>query len=377
MSKLQKYILSTLIGPFFAITIGLSLLAIFTQSLTQLDLLIERGQSPITILNISILATPQFLAIVAPIAIFATTIMVYGRLYTENEIVVAFAGGQSTWNVAVPILRLATFVAFCVLIINAFVQPITYKIMREKLFSIRSDIATTLVREAQFRQPIDGLTIYTRQIEAGGNMNGLLISDNRDKNMPVTYVAQTGGIVKINNQPAISMKNGTVQRRDENGNPEIIGFSQFIMELGGFVTEERELFFKPQDRFTQDLFDRDRTHYWDRDHKGDLLAEGHRRFASPLNAIACAFLGLYAILGGAFSRRGYGEQILRASIGVLLLLLAQTALQGVFSKNSSLNFLQYLIPIGTIIYINSKMKMLSNKYENASIFKNKLSVIGA
>ena len=50
MLKIQKYILGLLIGPFLAITIGLSLLALITQSLTQLDLIVERGQSPFTIL---------------------------------------------------------------------------------------------------------------------------------------------------------------------------------------------------------------------------------------------------------------------------------------------------------------------------------------
>lgn len=359
MSKLQRYFLLSLIGPFLAVSIGLSFLALFTQSLTQLDLLIERGQSPLTILNISLLATPQFLAIVAPIAIFATTILVYGRLYSENEIVVAFAGGQSTWDVSVPILRLASFVALIILMINSFVQPVTYQLMREKLFAIRSDIATTLVREGQFRQPINGLTIYTRQIMPNGDMNGLIISDQRIASSPVTFVAKTGGIVKLNGEPAISMTNGSVQRKNSDGKTELIGFTQYVMELGGFEVEEKDLFFKPQDRYTNDLFDRDRTHYWDREHKSELLAEGHRRFASPLNAIACAFLGLYAILGGAFSRRGYGGQILRTSIGVLILLLAQTALQSVFAKNSSLNLFQYLIPIGTSLFIMNKMGMLN------------------
>ncbi len=368
MTKLQKYFLISLIGPFLAISFGLSFLALFTQSLTQLDLLIERGQSPLTILSISILATPQFLAIVAPIAIFATTILVYGRLYSENEIVVAFAGGQSNWNVSVPILRLASLVALSVLFINSFIQPISYQKMREKLFAIRSDIATTLVREGQFRQPINGLTIYTRQILPNGDMNGLIISDQRNINAPVTFVSQTGGIVKLNGQPAISMTNGSVQRVNNEGKTELIGFTQYIMELGGFDTEEKELFFKPQDRFTQDLFDRDRTHYWDRDHKSELLAEGHRRFASPLNSIACAFLGLYAILGGAFSRRGFGGQILKSSIGVLLLLLAQTGLQSVFDKNSALNIFQYLIPIATSLYIMKKLGMIENLSSNN--FKN-------
>ena len=53
MTKLQRYFFFLLITPFLMITIGLALLGILTQSLTQLDLLIERGQSPFVLLYIS------------------------------------------------------------------------------------------------------------------------------------------------------------------------------------------------------------------------------------------------------------------------------------------------------------------------------------
>ncbi len=360
MLKIQKYILMVSLGPFIAITTGLALLALFTQSLTQLDLLIERGQNPLTILSISALATPQFMAVVAPIAIFATIVMVYGRLYSENEIVVGYAGGLSIWQVCQPMIRLATIVAVITLFINLFIQPLSYQTMRAKIFAIRSDVATTLVREAQFREPIKGLTIYTRKIEPGGDMGGLVISDNRNPNSPVSYVAQTGSVVKIQGIPAISMKDGAVHRLNSKGLPEIIGFTQYVMELSGFQIEERELFYKPPDRYTQDLFFPDKTNYWDRAHKGELLAEAHRRFSSPLNSIACAMLALWAILGGEFSRRGFGRQILNASIGMLMLLLAQSGLQGVYADNIGLNIIQYIIPIGTIIFLATKMGMLKS-----------------
>ena len=360
MLKIQKYILMVSLGPFIAITSGLALLALFTQSLTQLDLLIERGQNPLTILSISALATPQFMAVVAPIAIFATIVMVYGRLYSENEIVVGYAGGLSIWQVCQPMIRLATIVAIVTLFINLFIQPLSYQTMRAKIFAIRSDVATTLVREAQFREPIKGLTIYTRKIDPGGDMGGLVISDNRNPTSPVSYVAQSGSVVKIQGIPAISMKDGAVHRLNAKGQPEIIGFTQYVMELSGFQMEERELFFKPPDRYTQDLFFPDKTNYWDRSHKGELLTEAHRRFSSPLNSIACAMLALWAILGGEFSRRGFGRQILNASIGMLMLLLAQSGLQGVYADNPGLNILQYLIPIGTIIFLARKMGMLKS-----------------
>ena len=201
MLKIQKYILGLLIGPFLAITIGLSLLALITQSLTQLDLIVERGQSPFTILSISILSTPQFMAVVAPVALFASAILVYGRLYSENELVVAFASGMSVWKIAEPLVRLASVVALFVLMIGVYVQPYTYRLMREKLFAIRSDIATTLVKEGQFRESVKGVTIYTRKIDQDGALRGILIADTRNKDKSFSSELKPSSVITYCEKP--------------------------------------------------------------------------------------------------------------------------------------------------------------------------------
>ena len=360
MIKLQRYILGLLIGPFLAITIGLSLLALLTQSLTQLDLIVERGQSPLTILSISILSTPQFMAIVAPIALFAAAILVYGRLYSENEIVVAFGSGISIWKIAEPLLRLAAFVALIVLLVNVFVQPNSYRLMREKLFAIRSDIATTLIKEGQFRKPVDDVTIYTRKVESNGALRGLLISDTRNKERPVTYTANIGGIVKMNGVPAITLKDGSVHAKDSAGRPILYGFSQYVITLEGFSSDDRNLFYKPADRFTPDLFRPDMTHNWDRANKGELLVEAHRRFSSPLNSIATALLGFFAIFGTSFSRRSYSLHIAKASAIALLMLLSQAGLESIMEESAALNIIQYLIPLGVCFYVVKRLGLFVN-----------------
>lgn len=360
MKKLQNYILLQLLAPFAAITIGLSAIALLTQSLTNLDLLIERGQSPWTLLSISLMGMPQFMAIVAPISLFVTIANVYGRLYSENEIVVAFSGGQSKFDVALPAIRLSVIVALCILFINVFVQPISYQAMRSKLFSIRTDIATTLVRESQFRAPVDGLTIYARKISNDGTMQGLMISDSREPNKPTIFVAESGGVVKISGRPAISLRNGSVHSRKDNNNVDILGFSQYVVELSGFGFEVGEFMFKSPDRNTWDLFKPDRTSYWDDTNFGKLLAEGHRRFSSPLYSIVCTILALFAILGSEYSRRGYSNRVGKYAAYAIIFLLIGSAILGTIEKSATLNWIQYLIPIGGILYFSAKLDFFKN-----------------
>ena len=44
MNKLQRYYFGQLVPVFLLIMVGLTLIALLTQSLSQLDLLFERGQ---------------------------------------------------------------------------------------------------------------------------------------------------------------------------------------------------------------------------------------------------------------------------------------------------------------------------------------------
>lgn len=345
MYRLQQYVFRQLLAPFAVILAGLTLVAMLTQSLSQMDLLLERGQSPLTLLSISALAAPQFMAVVAPIALFAAVCVTYNRLHLDNELVIGSAAGLGNGVLAEPALRLAVMAMLGVLAVNLFVQPFTYREMRDRLFEIRSDLATTLVREGQFRAPIEGLTIYAQRVDRGGGMTNLLISDQRIPGQTITYVAREGAIVRVEGQPGISMRDGSVQQRLPTGEVDMVGFSTYVLELGGFAAAGEAVLYKPSDRYLHELFQPDMTSYWDRSHGGELTAEGWKRLASPFLSLAAVLLALVAVLGGAFSRKGYNDRIGIASIQMVGLLLVALAAFPAFEDAPELSPLQFVIPL--------------------------------
>ena len=345
MYRLQQYLFRQLLAPFAVILAGLTLVAMLTQSLSQMDLLLERGQSPLTLLSISALAAPQFMAVVCPIALFAAVCVTYNRLHLDNELVIGSAAGLGNGVLAEPALRLAVMAMLGVLAVNLFVQPFTYREMRDRLFEIRSDLATTLVREGQFRAPIEGLTIYAQRVDRGGGMTNLLISDQRVPGQTITYVAREGAIVRVEGEPGISMRDGSVQQRLPSGEVEMVGFSTYVLELGGFAAAGETVLYKPSDRYLHELFQPDMTSYWDRTHGGELVAEAWKRLASPFLSLAAVLLALVAVLGGAFSRKGYNDRIGIASIQMVGLLLVALAAFPAFEDAPELSPLQFAIPL--------------------------------
>lgn len=355
MNKLQRYYFAQTLPLFLLIMAGLTLVALLSQSLSQLDLLFERGQSAGTFLGISLLATPQIMAVIVPIGLFAAVTSSYSRMHQDNEVITAYASGWTPWQVASPAFRLAIIATVIALLINIFVQPLALREMRERLFAIRSDFASMLVREGEFRSATEGLMIYAQKIERTGVMTGMMISDTKNRDAPVVFVAQTGQITKLDSGPIIQLKNGSIQRKLANGDLDIVGFSTYVFELKGFADQNLELFYKPSDRFMPELIKPDMNNYWDKEHVGDLYTEASRRLASPLLCLAAVSLALFAVLGGPYSRHGYSRRIGVASAGLVVLLLAFSGILPAASNQPILGIGLFVLPLAVLFFTTRNM----------------------
>jgi lipopolysaccharide export system permease protein len=285
------------------------------------------------------------MAVVCPIALFAAVVATYNRLHLDNELVIGSAAGLSPWTLAEPAVRLSVLAMVAVLAVNLFVQPASYREMRDRLFEIRSDLATTLVREGQFRTPINNLTIYTQRVDRSGGLTNLVVSDSRNPADLITYVAREGAVVRVEGQPAISMRNGSLQRRTAAGGIEMVGFSTYVLELGEFGGAPEAVLYKPSDRYLHELFSPDLTSYWDRTHGGELAAEAWKRLSSPLLGLAAVLIALTCVIGTTFSRKGYGRQIAGASAQLVVLLLMSAAAFTLAEDNPALAPLQLAVPL--------------------------------
>ena len=102
MRLIDRYLLRQLLGPTLLATLALSAVALLSQSLSTLDLIVNQRQSAWVFVKITLLAMPQLVNMILPIALFVSALVALNRLHTEQEIVVCFAGGMSRWRVISP-----------------------------------------------------------------------------------------------------------------------------------------------------------------------------------------------------------------------------------------------------------------------------------
>ena len=84
MRTLDRYIFRQLILPVGGAVAALTAIALLSQSLTQFDLVVERGQNAWTFVKITLLSLPQLAGLIFPIALFVGTLVALTRMQGEH-----------------------------------------------------------------------------------------------------------------------------------------------------------------------------------------------------------------------------------------------------------------------------------------------------
>src|SRR3982750_2729981 len=134
MRLIDRYLLRQRRGPVVLATLALTAVALLSQSLAGLDLIVNQRQSALVFLKVTLLYMPALINLILPIAVFVAALVAMNRLHTEQEVVVCFASGMSRWRVISPAMRLACTAAFLALLVNLFVSPAAYRALRPGLF---------------------------------------------------------------------------------------------------------------------------------------------------------------------------------------------------------------------------------------------------
>jgi lipopolysaccharide export system permease protein len=345
MRLLDRYLFRQLLGPTLLATLALGTVGVLSQSLEALDVIIKQGQSAFVLAEITLLAMPQLLAMVLPIAIFVAGLVALNRLHTEQEIVVCFASGMSRWRVIAPAMRLAVGAALITLVVNLWIAPLCERAMRVELFKIRTDLAASLVEPGQFTEPSPGLTVYAQDAAQDGTLRNLFVLKEKVGGGDTTFIAASGKLGKRNGAPVLTMRNGSSQEFSKAGVLNYLKFDEYTFDLSDFMSAKDAVTYKVPDRYLHELLYPDLTQAWERQNRVKMLAEANARLATPLYTIAFMAMALAAVIGGPFSRLGYARRIVAVGAAAGLARILGVGAQALCDSAVWANVLQYAIPL--------------------------------
>lgn len=345
MTLLQRYVWRQALWPLLIALCALAVLALLTQSLSTIDLIVENRQSALVFLKVTVLALPQLIAIILPLAVFMAILYALNRLNVDSELVVAKATGVSPAQIASPALRLATMAMIVHLVFNLLIQPLSFRQMRETLLQVRTDLASQMLRPGEFITPTPGLTVYAREILQSGEMADVMIYDERSGLEPLTHAARRGRIIRDGGQTLLALTDGNIQTLTETGSMDLIKFERHVIDLSEIMAMDTTLRLKTSDRFLHELLRPDKRELANKKVYNTLLAEGHARLSAPIYNIALALLALAFLVRGEYQRMGYGRKIAICAVVGFVIRLSGFALTAAAEGDPALNVAQYGLPI--------------------------------
>src|SRR6516165_8311633 len=197
MKRLDRYILRQCFAVMIFVTAALSAAIWLAQSLRLIDLIVNRGLSIEIFLYLAALILPRFLDIVLPIGVFIAVLFTFNRLSAESELVVMRSAGLSHLALAKPVLILAGIGFLILMSLSAYFLPASNRAFKDLQFEIRNRFVSSLLQEGTFTTIADKLTIYIRSRNDSGEVIGLMINDSRDRQKPVTILAERGAFVEM------------------------------------------------------------------------------------------------------------------------------------------------------------------------------------
>ncbi|MEA3296242.1 MAG: LptF/LptG family permease [candidate division Zixibacteria bacterium] len=193
MKILNRYILKEHIGPFFFAFFTITFLMIIDLIPKIIDHVIDKDLEISVVLEVVALNLAWMLALSVPMAVLVATLMVFGRLTSDCEIIAIKASGINLLRIFLPLLLTAGMITVGMIQFNDKILPDLNKRSRLLWGDISAMRPMLAFRSGMFISDIPGYLVLIDKIDHATSMvEGIRITDVRDHKKPSILVAEHG-----------------------------------------------------------------------------------------------------------------------------------------------------------------------------------------
>ena len=377
MDLFSRYVLKQVSNALVMILGSLTAIVWIATSLKQVEGL---SGGFFLFIKMTTLAMPQAMAIVAPIAFLIACLYSLNKLNLDSELIIMTASGATVWRFIMPYAVLGLIVSFIILINNLFIQPASLQQLRTYITQVRADLISHVLQAGKFSSPTGKMTFHIREREKNGDLLGMLVGDERDPKVQLTYLAERGKMIKLNGNVYLKMTNGHIHRKLADKNDvQIVKFDQYIFDLTEFgQAKGGKSLYKTNAQYLDGLFNPPEHVKNNPKLMGRVRAEIHNRFSGAIYPLFFAFLAV-AALGVARSTRQNSSKLLIIGfcIGILARMGGLAGINLLKAQPWAL-WIVYGVPLGgmllCMLYIWRNMAPeIFNKFIPSNLFRLKVS----
>ncbi len=189
---LDRYILGSHIGPYFFALSVITFVFVMDFIIRWIGKFIANGVKLPVVLEFFILSLGHMFALIIPMAVMPATLMAFGQLASENEVIAMRASGVSLYRMLRPVVAAALVMGIGMIFYNDLLLPESNHRLANLMIDIGRMKPTLEIRENIFNDAIDGYTILVREKnDRTGEVGGVQIYERKGA-APKTIIAEGG-----------------------------------------------------------------------------------------------------------------------------------------------------------------------------------------
>ena len=298
MKILRNYILAEFFTPFFSCLISLIFMMLLGRGLVQMaDLIFNKDVDIVLILKLLFYSFPYLLTFIIPISVLVASILTFGKLSFDNEIMAIRASGVSVLRIVMPLI-----VSVCILCLSTFllsdqVASVSLHAYRNLLTQIGIESPQAALEEGVFIKKFKNFVIFIYEIDKN-KLKGIRIYQPQEGKPTRTIIAQKGELISIPEMGMIKLKliHGVSDEPDpkDPGKLYKLNFRTYDLPLNiANMKQSGEVSKKPKDMMVRELRDEiERLGKEGIKATYPLSAEIHNKIAMSFSSLAFLLIGI-------------------------------------------------------------------------------------
>ena len=360
---------------YFTVTLFALAAVVWTvQAVNYLDLVTEDGHAFITYFYYSLLTLSKVLTKLIPFCFLTAIILTIIKFERDNELIVLWTSGLNKIHVVNLIFRISVLVMLLQLLLTNIFNPTLLNFSRTLLKNSQLQFIPSLLKEKQFNDAVEGLTIFVEKKDENQIYKNIFIRDDGKILSKIagssssTIFAKSGHMSEDGKN--LILYNGNIQKLNEDGDVNIIQFQKTTLNLSGISTKsisEPKMQETPTMQILRCLTQNNTARHNCDDSKKSMMdtkIEINKRFGMPIYIPLISLISCFLLTSRKDKKMFYLNKYIYFFIGVLILILAEIIVRySGISWNHTIIY--YLLPIGTapLFYL---ALIRAFKYENLS-----------
>lgn len=233
MKILKRYILKEHISPFLISLLVVTFVLLIDRIMDLMNMIIEKQLPYQIVLEMFSLSLPYMLALSIPMAVLVATILAFGRMSVDREIIAIKSSGVNVYAMLGPLVMTAVMLTGLMVYFNHWFLPDTNHKLKNLMLKVAYYKPMTVIKENEFVTFMD----YTVFAKANNDslLSDVLIYDRSQSRFPRTVFAKTGNVVQMDNGNSLQiiLNNGEMHERNEReaGKYQKTTFDQYVINV--------------------------------------------------------------------------------------------------------------------------------------------------